>query len=214
MKPWAKRLQSCMEKLNLTQELLARKLGITRGAVTHYITGRRQPPLKQFQKLAAILKVDPAWLLYGAQNEAKPILTEKKSKPAKHPIPILSWEQIAEFTNLTVLEKNEVTEFVPNFYLDQPNWFALRVQGDSMTNSNSNKSFHDGDIIIIDPMRKPSHGSFVIALPHKSKIATFKQLVIDGGMKFLKPLNQQYPIQQIEESTHICGVVVGYLNLL
>lgn len=213
MKPWTKRLQFCMTEKNMSNELLARKLGVTRGAITHYMTGRRQPPLGQFQKLAAILKVDPAWLLYGTDTKSEPMRSEAKNKATQFPIPILSWNQTVEFANVMKLEKHEIKEFVPNFYLDKPEWFALRVQGDSMTAAHgSNKSFHEGDIIIIDPTKKPSHGSFVVALLPKAKEATFKQLVVDGGVKFLKPLNTQYPMQQIEESAYVCGVVVACLS--
>jgi transcriptional regulator with XRE-family HTH domain len=54
MNTWATRIKSRMKELGLTQEVLAEKMGITRGAITHYLAGRREPPLRQFQKLATI----------------------------------------------------------------------------------------------------------------------------------------------------------------
>ncbi|EBM5549197.1 LexA family transcriptional repressor, partial [Salmonella enterica] len=38
--------------------------------------------------------------------------------------------------------------------------------------------------------------------------ATFKKLVMDAGRKFLKPLNPQYPMIEINGNCKIIGVVV------
>lgn len=81
-----------------------------------------------------------------------------------------------------------------------------------MTAPLGQKSFYEGDTIIVDPEKTAEDGKYVIALLPKSKEATFKQYVIDGGIRYLKPLNPQYPITQIDDSTHICGVVVAQIK--
>jgi SOS-response transcriptional repressor LexA len=215
MNTWATRIKSRMKELGLTQEVLAEKMGITRGAITHYLAGRREPPLRQFQKLATILKADPAWLQFGeATTKSEPLhsVTSKKEKMAKHPLPILSWEQAMEFADIKKI-RGEAKEFIPHFYTDKSRWYALRVKGDSMTAPlNSSKSFHEGNIIIIDPDKIVEHGMHVIAILPHAKEAAFKQYIIDSGTRYLKPLNPQYPMIPIDESTHICGVVVGCFN--
>lgn len=77
--------------------------------------------------------------------------------------------------------------------------------------SGYSKSFHEGDLIIVDSESATSNGDFVIAILPRSKEATFKQYVIDGGVHYLKPLNPQYPIIQIDKGTHICGKVIKRL---
>ncbi len=57
MKKWTVRLQERMKELGYTQESLAQKLEVTRGSLTHYLAGRRSPPLKQLNKIAQILKM-------------------------------------------------------------------------------------------------------------------------------------------------------------
>ena len=79
--------------------------------------------------------------------------------------------------------------------------YALRVQGDSME-----PKFPDGAIIIVEPEAEARLGSFVIARQNGSD-ATFKQLVIDGGQSYLKPLNDRYPIMPMRDDAVICGVV-------
>lgn len=219
MNTWAERVRTRMKELDLTQEDLANKLGVTRGAVTHYLAGRRVPPLRQFQKLAAILKVDPAWLQFGTTNVPNPLAKKaprisNNEESIRHAIPILSWEQIAELTDVTKIKGEEIKKSVPHFYSDNSRWYALQIKGDSMAAPLGHKSFHEGDIIIVDPDQTVKHGGFVIALLPRAKEVTFKQYVVDGGVRYLKPLNPQYPLIQINESTHMCGVIVACFSQL
>jgi SOS-response transcriptional repressor LexA len=217
MNSWATRIKSRMKEMGITQEMLANKMGMTRGAITHYLAGRRVPPLRQFQKLAAILKADPAWLQFGTHSESKlnkKIGAKNENKEEnKNRIPLLSWEQVSEFIGSTKIAEHMVKEYLPRFYADQSRWYALRIKGDAMTSPLGNsRSFHEGDVIIVDPEKNATHGNYVIALLPNSKEATFKQYVIDGGVKYLKPLNPQYPITKIDDSAHICGVVVKSIS--
>jgi SOS-response transcriptional repressor LexA len=214
MSSWSNRIKERMRALGLTQEMLAQKMGITRGAVAHYLAERRIPPLGQFKKLAAILKTDPAWLHYGTTAEKSSAKTDKKNTTVlpKKPIPILSWEHVADFLDARHIHE-DTKEFVPYFYVDKPRWYALRIKGDAMTaHLGNNINFREGDIIIIDPERVPVHGNFIVALLPRAKEVTFKQYVIDGGIRYLKPLNPQYPLVEIDQSAFVCGVIVQHLN--
>jgi len=213
MNSWSTRIKTRLKELELTQEKLAKKMGITRGAVTHYLAGRRVPPLKQFEKLAAILKVNPSWLQFGTTIEAKKSIEKKSTQQEKKSlylrIPIISLNQVAEHINIKKIPSHEIKKFVDDFYTNNQHWFAFRVKGDSMTSpSGHNKNFHEHDIIIVDSDKNVTHGDFVIALLPGAKEATFKQYVVDGGIRYLKPLNPQYPITEIDDSTHICGVLI------
>ncbi len=215
MQNWSARLKERMKALNMTQEVLAGKMGITRGAITHYLSERRTPSLQQFKKLSAVLKTDPAWLQFGlaTAKESSPVQSKKeKAVFLRHPLPVIAWNAVAEYLDIRK-RKAEVTEWVPHFYTDQPHWYALRVTGDAMQAPSGNSaSFQAGDLIMVDPDQTARHGSYVIAMLPKAKEATFKQYVIDGGVKYLKPLNPQYPITPINDATHICGVVVECLR--
>ena len=51
----------------------------------------------------------------------------------------------------------------------------------------------------------------VVAKLEDEQQATFKQLIIEGDQKFLKPLNPAWPepILKINGNATICGVVIG-----
>jgi SOS-response transcriptional repressor LexA len=201
---WTSRIKERMDILRLTQESLAQKIGVTQSAITHYLSGRRVPPLKQFHKLAVVLEVDPAWLQFGVQKN----IQEYDQVMKQHRIPIIGWQDVNSSMN-TQMKK----EYVPNFYSDQSHWYALRIKNDSMIASTGHsQSFRPKDIIVIDSNKKPEHENYVIALLPRSNEVTFKQFVIDGGSRYLKPLNPQYPLIEIDNNTHIYGVVVACIN--
>jgi SOS-response transcriptional repressor LexA len=79
--------------------------------------------------------------------------------------------------------------------------FALRVLGDSMA-----PEFQDGHIVIVDPAMAPASGAYVVA--DYDGETTFRQLVIEGARKFLKPLNASFPTVEIVAALRIRGVVV------
>lgn len=216
MSTWVERVKSRMKELDLTQEELAEKLGITRGAITHYIAGRRVPPLKQFEKLSSVLKSDPAWLQFGISRDtisSTKLVKEIRQTSPYYPIPVLTWEQASQQKEVSKIKSLHAHECITHFYTDQPRWYALRVKGESMTSLSAGTSFLEGDMIIVDPDAKAKHGDFVVAIIGNAKEATLKQYVIDAGIKYLKPLNIQYPITKIEKGMVIIAVVRKVIKL-
>jgi len=80
--------------------------------------------------------------------------------------------------------------------------FALRVRGDSME-----PRCPDGAVIVVDPEREAVNGSLVVVRLQDDAEATFKRLVIEGGRRFLAPLNPRYPVIEITGPAVVCGVV-------
>jgi len=78
--------------------------------------------------------------------------------------------------------------------------FALRVLGDSMT-----PEFMEGHMIIIEPDGEIKNGSYVFAVYEDEYI--FRQLIIENGRYFLKPLNDKYPTLNISGLDAIKGLI-------
>lgn len=57
-----------MQSRGISQEELAASLSCTRGAIGHYLSGRRTPSLEQLGRLAERLQTDPAWLVFGERD--------------------------------------------------------------------------------------------------------------------------------------------------
>lgn len=78
---WQDRARARMDALGLTQEDLLETLGVaTRGAVGHYLSGRREPSIGQFDALAKKLGFSSMdELLNGAPAPAHPrVLTDQR----------------------------------------------------------------------------------------------------------------------------------------
>ena len=78
--------------------------------------------------------------------------------------------------------------------------FALRVLGDSME-----PEFKDGCIIIIDPSGVVENGAFVVAEIDGGPV--FRQLIVQGEERLLKPLNPGYDTEPLPRQCRIIGVV-------
>jgi SOS-response transcriptional repressor LexA len=196
---WQNRLKERLKALGMTQEALANKIGVTRSAITHYLAGRRVPSLSQFSKLAEVLEANPSWLQFGSPDETP---AEKISRlmASLHPVPIISWEEAAEFNSITKLNFSKIKEWVPNYFTHKANVYGLKIKGDAMISPNGqNKSFHPGDIIVVNHNGYAEPGDFVVAKLTTTDEVTFKQYVVDAGKKYLKPLNPQYPTIEITD---------------
>lgn len=58
-----KRLKLAIEKSGLTQTEICDRTGITKGALSSYLSGRYIPKNDNTYKLAKVLNVSPAWLI-------------------------------------------------------------------------------------------------------------------------------------------------------
>lgn len=127
--------------------------------------------------------------------------------PAKATIPVLTSVQAGMWQEFIADDAESCRRVLPPIKTTR-DAFALLVRGDSMTSMHG-PSFPEGYIIIVEPGRSPENRSMVIARQDGSDDTTFKQLVIDGPKRYLKPLNSQYAAFEIDEKTMICGVVTA-----
>ena len=79
--------------------------------------------------------------------------------------------------------------------------FALRVLGDSMA-----PEFAEGTVIIVEPTGVLEGGCYVVAKSNSEYL--FRQLIIEKGNWFLKPLNDKYPTVEIPGVEAIKGRVI------
>ncbi len=69
---WITRAKQVMHDRGVTQQDLAPVMGkTTRGAISHYFTGRSNPTLDQFESLATFLGISLTWLLTGAEESGQ-----------------------------------------------------------------------------------------------------------------------------------------------
>ncbi|EDL67448.1 helix-turn-helix domain-containing protein [Vibrio campbellii] len=149
--------------------------------------------------------------------DSMPAPTRKRSvnQNAGRDIAVLSWVQAGNWGESPCIEKhNQETKFIPG--KSPKNAYLLKVNGTSMENCGGKDHFPNGSFILVNPdvsgTIQDYVGKFVVAVDESTQEATFKQLVEDGGARYLKPLNLQYPVIKVTETTHIKGVVCRVID--
>lgn len=121
-------------------------------------------------------------------------------------VPIVTWQEAQQWSLQPNPETKNYAHYLVTNSTVSPQAFALRVEGDSMEAA-SGVSFCSGSIIVIDPELPAKNGAYVLAKQNMNSPVVFKQLIIDGNRRFLKPLNPRYPITEITPHAITCGVV-------
>jgi len=145
---------------------------------------------------------------FGAINQVVPNVS---AVPSVSLVPVISFVQAGMWSEcIDTFAPNSADDWLPCPSKHGDHTFALRVQGDSMTCPYpSSRSYPDGSIIFVDPDAAISNGDRIVAKLTDLNEATFKVYVEESGLKFLKPLNPQYPNININGNCHIVGKVIG-----
>ncbi|MGI2068130.1 S24 family peptidase [Shewanella glacialipiscicola] len=127
-------------------------------------------------------------------------------------LPVISWVQAGMWRE-SIQSHDDDCPVVPSPFKCSNNSYILNVSGDSMTAQHgSMQSFEEGSQIVVDPDVEATNKNYVIARISGTNDVTFKQLIIDGTQRYLKPINPQYPLLQIDQPIDICGVVIGKIQ--
>jgi len=195
----SKRVKEKRIELALTQVELAKRVGITQQSLQKIEDGRTQNPRKLLS-LAKQLHCDPEWLLSGHLDEVREKHTQYNQQLTEQMRPLLNQDALLEKQDLS-MEKT-MLEAPKSASL---NAFWFRVTGDSMS-SLSGLSIPENYLILVEPETQPQHGDLVLVKLHSSQEITFKQLVMDAGNRYLKPLNANYIPVPLNADMKIIGV--------
>ncbi|KKY52677.1 LexA family protein [Pseudomonas ficuserectae] len=194
---------------------LARQAGVTQPTVHRIITGESKSPKREnIERIAKVLRVPSKWLWDGgprpASEPAEPSNVAMIAQPERmYRYPVLSWVAAGDWSE--AIEPGGSEEYELTDYKAKGPAFWLTVKGDSMTAPTA-PSVPEGSQILVDTRADVRPGKLVIAKLADSNEATFKKLVEDGGIRYLKPLNPAYPTVQCSDDCKIIGVVVRSLT--
>ncbi|OTG70052.1 peptidase S24 [Acinetobacter sp. ANC 4218] len=168
-------------------------------------------------KAATYLKVNSRWLA----GEKAPMVLEnhkldnnvdlsQKISLEGRPIPVISWVQAGSWTTVeSIPADTQFEEWLPPNKDCGKNGYGLVVKGVSMS-----PKFEPEDRIYVNPdiqtFDLQTDDLVIISCTGESE-ATFKKLIIEGGEKYLQPLNPNWPEQIIKltEDCRLVGKVVG-----
>jgi len=209
------RIQLARKNAGLTQKGLADKVGISQTAV-HKLECGRSRSSRRTVTIALTCGVDPIWLDTGRGDMLLPgsgsggFSIEEDGQPYRPfpliaRVPLVSWDMIDSICGADNFDQieSEANSWIPVAPRTSEQCYALTVPDDSM-----DPEFSEGEVLIIDPTQDGAHNQFLIARLEGDSSPTFKQLIILGNRRYLKPLNPRYPLIDVEGDLEVCGVVV------
>ena len=189
-----KRVEKRRVQLGMTQAQLGLIAGLAQNSIHNIESGETKRPRK-IDALAQALNCTPEYLLFGIgeiQSDAKNINNNVAPGPTiKATAPLISWVQAGAWSEISEIKEYDAERFMCPVNCSDLT-FVLKVQGISME-----PKFNEGDLIFVDPEAECIHGSYVVARLDDDNHATFKQLIIESGQKFLKAANPNWPEQLI-----------------
>jgi len=220
----AERLKFLRKKSGLSLAAVGKQLGVTPQAVHKWENGGSVDDTRQWD-LAGLFQVSPSWLIWGEETSQIDTLFNIPHDPTsgfpskpKVPedglfVPLLSADKVLSWIDGPALFDFHSGEWLPCPAPHGGSTFALRVQGESMERLGGRISYSDGDIIFVDPDRPHQSGSRVVVTwgpIDESPTTLFRQLIVEGGVYYQRPLNPGWPdqITKLYEN-RIVGTVIG-----
>ncbi|WP_376749977.1 LexA family protein [Atlantibacter hermannii] len=199
-----------IDALGLNQEKLAEHIGVTKGAVSHWLNGRRNPTLQEIGAIFKYLGVkDASFNSDGTftvgENEQEPVLSRQYEYPLFTSVPAGAFSEVGSFT------ENDAKAWVATTKKASKDAFWLEVKGHSMTAPQGMRpSFPEGMLILVDPAEEVDAGDFCVAGVFGDSEVTFKKYTWDDGKHWLEPLNPSPRYESIpcNENCRIIGKVV------
>lgn len=208
MKTTAERLKEGMELRKMKQADLVQLTGISKGALSSYLSGRYAPKQDNVFKLAAALNVSEAWLM-GADVPMKRTpslfvsdddILQRKKGTAADLFPEEALKELNKISAVRIPVLGKVPAGIPieeiedvigyeeitNKLAERGEYFALKVTGDSME-----PKIHDEDVVIVRCQPDAENGDVVIATVNGCDGTCKRLKKTDTGLMLL-PFNSSY----------------------
>lgn len=210
---WQDLVKSRMKDVGITQASLAESMERSQSAIAHWLGDNRKPSIEEIAQILKIVGLDNVTLTSDGFMEYPDEAWANVSTPEiplayQRSFPVLSSVQAGAWTEACEpYSVREIEQWYQTTERTSERSFWLKVEGDSMT-SPSGLSIPDGAYVLVDTERDYKNKSLVVAKLTDVNEATFKQIVIDAGQRYLKPLNPNYKMIPINGNCRIIGVVV------
>ncbi len=183
---FSKNLKYLREKNNMSQENLAKMLGVKLATISHWENERREANMGIVLQIAKIFNVREEILF----ENLKMIDIEKDLKNISNSVRIPVLGKIPAGIPLEAIKDIIDFEEIPNKWLvGGKEYFALRISGDSMI-----PGYNDGDTVIFQKSEDCESG-LCCAVMVNGHDATFKKVIKQDNGIILMPLNSIYEPQ-------------------
>jgi len=207
----AQNLRKLLFERNMKPIDLAREVSLPQPTIHRLVSGKSTRPYKSsLEPIAHFFSVSIEELLgeephletiWNQPDTQKNIITQVIKS-----IPIISWKQLAE---LETARKQSQKQVVTIGHLSEKSFAVI------MPDSSMEPFFAHGTLLIFDPEQKSKDRGYVLVNLHENNLHIFRQLLIDGEDRYLKPLNPDlglFKMRMLNEHDEVLGVLVESRN--
>lgn len=205
-----KRIESARTELNLTQEDLAKELGLNKSTIQRYETGQiKKIKLPVIHAMAKILNVNPSWLSDQSDNReaVKPVNSNAEflSKNEIRIIPV--FETVS--AGFGAYASNEIIDYMPLYIesdYEAAETLCIKVKGDSMY-----PKIENGDIVQVHKQDSVDNGQIAVVLIDGDEGLVKKIFVYDDYIELIS-INPEYPPKRFEKEEMNRVEIVGLVR--
>jgi len=187
---------------------LARATNVPQPTIQRIVAGNcKRPHLASLEPIATYFNLSIGQLKGDdpiPQFQVDP--TEQLEEIGIKRVPILGWDKVMEWLDpLHPLEPSTENTILTDSHVSKES-FALEIKDSAME-----PLFPITTTVIFDPNKTTNDRNYIaVKLSHYDEVI-FRQLLIDAGDKFIKPLSpdlEQFRMHLLKESDIICGILV------
>ena len=205
-----KRIESARTELNLTQEDLAKELGLNKSTIQRYETGQiKKIKLPVIHAMAKILNVNPSWLSDQSDNReaVKPVNSNAEflSKNEIRIIPV--FETVS--AGFGTYASNEIIDYMPLYIesdYEAEETLCIKVKGDSMY-----PKIENGDIVQVHKQDSVDNGQIAVVLIDGDEGLVKKVFVYKDYIELIS-INPEYPPKRFEKEEMNRVEIVGLVR--
>jgi SOS-response transcriptional repressor LexA len=196
-------LKGLMAELGINESELARRTGIGQPVVHRICSGETDnPKVATLSPIANFFAVSIDQLI-GTEPLSPDRIPGTFNPDAQgwRQIPLLAWEQVLSWPNLTQ-KSGPLPTISTDIELSQ-HAYALTVRDTTME-----PRFPEGTVLLVDPNLQPNSLDFAIIHIEGQHLPNFKQILIDGEHTILKPLNADFKTSLLDKPHKFLGVMI------
>lgn len=189
LKTISERIKEGMALRDLKQTDLVERTGISKGALSSYISGRYVPKQNNIYLISKALNVSEAWLMGNdVPFERREYISSRRG------VIINVLGRVAAGIPLEAIEEVIDTEEISEEMAATGEFFGLRIQGDSME-----PKISEGDTVIVRKQNDAESGDIVIALVNGHDAVCKRLKKYTGGIMLLSTNPKYEPMVFSEE---------------
>jgi SOS-response transcriptional repressor LexA len=200
-------LRALMFKRDVNTCQLAREINLPQQTVQRIVSGvSPNPHQKNLKPIADFFAISVAQLRGESPLPDSMLSLEVKSNVQQiTKAPLLPWNQVINYLDG---ENVTIDEYVSTDRVLTPKTFAINLPDSSME-----PFFPKDSLLILSPDKETKDRCFALVKTNEGSTLIFRQVIIDGEHKYLKPLNpdlSMFPMRLLQSDELILGVMIEF----